>query len=70
VIEDEDPLRVAIAKMLRKGGYTVIEARDGASGVELFRARALEIDVVLLDMTLPENPGRRSWRRCDGFGPT
>jgi two-component system cell cycle sensor histidine kinase/response regulator CckA len=58
LIEDEDPLRLAIAKMLRKGGYAVIEAADGHSAVELFRSRAHSIDVVLLDMTLPGKPGQ------------
>src|SRR5262249_17492799 len=57
VIEDEEPLRLAVAKMLRKGGYSVVEAGDGNSGVELFRGRAPEIDLVLLDMTLPGRSG-------------
>ena len=42
-----------ISKMLRRKGFDVIEARDGKTGVDLYRARASEIDVVLLDMTLP-----------------
>ena len=44
--------------MLRRKGFTVIEAANGKTGVDLFRASALEIDVVLLDMTLPGMPGR------------
>ena len=53
IVEDEDSLRDAVSKMLRRKGFDVIEARDGESGVDLYRARAREIDVVLLDMTLP-----------------
>jgi PAS domain S-box-containing protein len=58
VVEDEDTLRVAVSKMLRNKGFTVIEAADGKTGVDLFRASAREIDVVLLDLTLPGMAGR------------
>jgi CheY-like chemotaxis protein/two-component sensor histidine kinase len=58
VVEDEDVLRLATSKMLKKAGFSVIEAPDGISGVALFRANKPEIDVVLLDMTLPGLSGR------------
>jgi CheY-like chemotaxis protein len=57
IIEDEDTLRVAVARMLRKRGFSVIEAKDGNSGVDLFIANALEIDIVLLDISLPGKSG-------------
>jgi PAS domain S-box-containing protein len=57
VIEDEEPLRRTVAKKLRNRGSTVLEAADGTAGVETFRAAAREIDVVLLDMTLPGGSG-------------
>jgi CheY-like chemotaxis protein len=53
LIEDEDELRVAVSKVLRRQGFDVVEARDGSAGVDLFRAKARQIDVVLLDLTLP-----------------
>jgi two-component system, cell cycle sensor histidine kinase and response regulator CckA len=58
VVEDEDALRDAVSRMLRKRGLTVIEAVDGRVAIELFRDMASEIDVVLLDMTLPGMSGR------------
>ena len=58
VVEDEDTLRIAVSKMLRRRGFTVIEAANGETGVDLFRASALQIDVVLLDLTLPGTSGR------------
>jgi two-component system, cell cycle sensor histidine kinase and response regulator CckA len=36
----------------------VIEAGNGRDALELFQAHEAEVDVVLLDMTLPEIPGR------------
>jgi two-component system, cell cycle sensor histidine kinase and response regulator CckA len=58
LVEDEDELRVAVSKMLRKRGFAVVEADDGRAGMDLFRANAQEIDVVLLDLTLPGMTGR------------
>jgi PAS domain S-box-containing protein len=53
VVEDEDTLRLAVSKMLRRSGFTVIEAADGETGVDLFKASKRQIDVALLDLTLP-----------------
>ena len=39
-------------------GFTVLEAADGKSAVDLFRDHAPEIDVVLLDLNLPGMSGR------------
>ena len=58
VVEDENAFRLAVSKMLRRKGLTVIEAANGKTGVDLFRASASEIDVVLLDLTLPALSGR------------
>jgi DNA-binding response OmpR family regulator len=53
IVEDEHTLRRAVSKMLRRTGFTVFEAADGEAGASLFRDKASEIDVVLLDLTLP-----------------
>jgi PAS domain S-box-containing protein len=58
VVEDEDTLRLAVSKMLRRKGFTVIEAPNGEIGVELFRANEAKIDVAFLDLTLPGMSGR------------
>jgi two-component system, cell cycle sensor histidine kinase and response regulator CckA len=58
IVEDEEVLRTATSKMIRKAGFTVIEAGDGTTGVALFQANRGKIDVVLLDMTLPGLSGR------------
>ena len=53
VVEDEDPLRQSVARMLSKKGFTVLEAGNGSSAVNILRASRGRIDLVLLDMTLP-----------------
>jgi two-component system, cell cycle sensor histidine kinase and response regulator CckA len=52
-VEDEAPLRRSVAIMLRKSGFEVFEAADGSSAIDLLRANGREIDVILLDMTIP-----------------
>jgi CheY-like chemotaxis protein/two-component sensor histidine kinase len=53
VVEDEDPLREAVVKMLRREGFEVSEASKGSAAIDLLRANGGEIDLVLLDMTIP-----------------
>ena len=53
MVEDEETLRLAVSKALRKSGFSVMEAGDGSGAMEMLRAHRDEIDVVLLDVTLP-----------------
>ena len=39
--------------MLRRKGFSILETGDGATGVDLFRSHVSEIDIVVLDLTLP-----------------
>jgi PAS domain S-box-containing protein len=57
VVEDEDSLRRAAAKMLSKSGLSVLEAADGTAAIEAIRGDT-PIDVLLLDVTLPGTPSR------------
>jgi CheY-like chemotaxis protein len=57
IVEDEETLRIAVAKLLDKRGFSVIEARDGRTAIELFLPNRAIISAVLLDRTLPDMPG-------------
>jgi CheY-like chemotaxis protein len=69
VIEDETALRTSVSKILRRRGFSVIEAEDGSAGVELFAKNASRIDVVLLDMTLPGKSGRDVLQELQRISP-
>ncbi len=58
LVEDEDGLRIAVSKMLGKRGFSVIEACDGSVAIDVLRSKKSEIDVILLDMTIPGIPSR------------
>ena len=53
LVEDEEPLRLALKEMLSRTGFTVVEAGDGSDAVELLHSNAASIDLLLLDMTIP-----------------
>lgn len=53
VVEDENPLREAVSKMLRRIGYEVVEAANGNAAIEFLHARSLQIDALLLDLHMP-----------------
>lgn len=57
LVEDENTLRLAVSKSLRKHGFVVMDAGDGHAAVDLFRAHAKDIDLVVLDLTLPDMSG-------------
>jgi two-component system, cell cycle sensor histidine kinase and response regulator CckA len=69
VVEDEDLLRLAVSKHLRREGFTVIEAADGNAAVDLFKTNASGVHVVLLDVTLPGMACREILRQLETVDP-
>ena len=53
IVEDEELLRLAVAKMLRSSGLSVIQAGDGTQAIDRIREHGQQIGLVLLDITLP-----------------
>ena len=55
IIEDEAPMRTALADLLAAEGYRALTAADGESGLE--RALAEKPDLILLDVMMPKLDG-------------
>ena len=55
VVEDEEAYADALTIGLAREGFTVLWARDGQEGVELFQKN--DVDVILLDLMLPKMSG-------------
>ena len=53
VVDDEAPILEIVARMLRFGGYDVLEATSGARGVELVAAHPGTVHLVVTDVTMP-----------------
>ena len=68
VVEDEDPLRWSISKLLQKAGFTVIEAVDGHAALQTIRSTQA-IDILLLDITLPGAPSSEVFAQAQQLRP-
>ena len=53
-IEDEQTIRQSVSTFLRRAGYFVLGAENGIQGVSLFQECAGQINLVLLDLDLPD----------------
>jgi two-component system cell cycle sensor histidine kinase/response regulator CckA len=56
-VEDDDRVRDVAARLLRGRGYEVIEARDGEEALELARANAGRVDLMISDVSMPGMDG-------------
>lgn len=61
VADDEDRMRRLIRDFLEAAGYNVVEAENGRQALELYRAQAQEIKLLVLDVMMPEMNG---WEVC------
>ena len=70
VVDDEAVMRATAAAILEDLGYQVRLAENGRSGLEDFRAHWKKIDLVLLDMIMPEMNGRDCFIEMRKIDPT
>ena len=57
LVDDEPAVRRAVARVLSRAGFTVLEAADGIDAVELFRAHQGDLSCVVCDVTMPRLDG-------------
>jgi PAS domain S-box-containing protein len=69
VAEDEDGVRRVILTVLRKEGFDVIEARDGAHALAAVAAAREPIDLLVTDVVMPGMSGRELAERLRGEMP-
>ncbi len=62
IIDDEAVIREMAAEILEDAGLRTLTAEDGEQGVALFRQHQEEVDVVLLDMTMPVMDGEACFK--------
>ena len=62
IAEDEALVRTQVMRILTSAGYTVLQAENGVQAVELFRKNAANIELVLLDVVMPELNGWQAYQ--------
>ncbi len=68
VIDDDADVRSAAERVLRRHGFTVMIASDGAEGIELLQ-REPGIGIVLLDLNMPGLGGAETARELGRIRP-
>ncbi|MHA2277316.1 MAG: PAS domain-containing protein, partial [Candidatus Kariarchaeaceae archaeon] len=69
IVEDEIHIRTILEKMLTILGYTTISAVNGLEGVKIFKDKSDEIDMVILDMVMPEMDGKDAFLQMKLIDP-
>lgn len=57
VVDDEEHVRQVVARMVERAGFRTILASDGDEALAILDRSAAEIDLVLLDLTMPRRDG-------------
>ncbi len=69
LVDDEQMVRDASAEVLRHLGYKVVTASDGEEAIEYYKNFYGEIDLVILDMIMPNKGGRDCFREMKKINP-
>ncbi len=69
LVEDEDPLRAVVARMLGQAGYHVLDARTPSEARRLFDEHHEQIGLLLTDVIMPEMNGPALAQRLVALRP-
>jgi PAS domain S-box-containing protein len=69
LVDDEEVVIDVAGKLLKKLGYHVIEAGSGREAIQLFGERCDKIDIVILDMIMPDIGGGEVYDRIKEIDP-
>jgi two-component system, cell cycle sensor histidine kinase and response regulator CckA len=69
IVDDEESIRTISSRQLRRLGIEVLTAEDGRQAVDIYRERKAEINLVLLDLTMPRMNGEEAFRELRQIDP-
>jgi|GEM_PF-574211 len=69
LVDDEATVLKVSQRMLERLGYTVMAARSGKAAFDLYGEKKEEIDLVLLDMIMPEMSGEKVFQILHEMNP-
>ena len=69
LVDDEESTIEVENLMLRELGYTVLPARSGKEAVELYKANASNLDLVALDVIMPDMNGKETYDELKKVNP-
>jgi PAS domain S-box-containing protein len=69
LVDDEDSIVDVGEEILHMMGYQVLSARSGKEAVELYQKNQATIDIVVLDMIMPEMGGEETYDKLKEINP-
>ncbi|MBW1909228.1 MAG: response regulator, partial [Deltaproteobacteria bacterium] len=69
LVDDEETILNIGQNMLARSGYTVITAKSGEEAIEVYRAEKEDIDLVILDMSMPGMGGHKCLKELVEIDP-
>ena len=69
LVDDEPMIRDIGRAVLEAAGFAVLEAGDGEEAIELFVRHSANIDLVVLDLTMPKLSGQDTFRALEEIDP-
>jgi len=63
LVDDEHVIRITGEAMLKEMGYQVILAENGLEALEIFKEKHSEIDLVIMDLIMPEMSGGEAFSK-------
>jgi CheY-like chemotaxis protein len=67
--EDDEIVRESLRLLLEANGFALLEARDGAEALRIFRTHQGTIDLLITDLAMPKMNGRELVERVKVFRP-
>ena len=69
IVEDDADVLDFMKKMLSKLGYQIITASDGREAVAQFREHAEDIELIIMDLIMPQMGGRQAYDKIRQLHP-
>jgi PAS domain S-box-containing protein len=69
LVDDEEYVRDVSIRQLERLGYKAFTASDGIEAVDIYKKKKKKIDLVLLDMVMPNLAGRETFRELKNINP-
>jgi len=68
-VDDEDMIIEVVGEMLEQLGYKVLTAESGTEAIETYKKNKEQIDIVILDMVMPDMSGGEAYDKLKQINP-
>jgi CheY-like chemotaxis protein len=69
IVDDEADVREVVTDMMDDVGVRTIVAQNGEEALEMYKAKWSEIDLILLDLSMPGMGGKEAFKKMKAINP-